>query len=622
MCGFAGIVDLDKLEINNYIDNCMKAALKSLNPRGPDQNGFYTDDNVYMVHARLSIIDISDNGKQPMSKYGKVLVFNGEIYNYLEVKEKLVKLGYKFHSNSDTEVLMAAWDQWEEEALNIIKGMFSLVIWDKSKRQLILARDPYGKKPLLYSVNKNKIIFGSDMKSIESIIGHSEINPMAVESLFKLRFIHDPLTIYKKVSKLEAGHLINFTRKNVNSTKWYNLLKDKNDISHYNKDTVSLKMRKLFDDAVKKRLVSDVNLGIFLSGGIDSSLIVASLAKQGYSLPCFTMGYADASDYYEERPQAKRLANHFGMKHYSFEINQKDILKSIPDIFNSSDEPFADTSAIPFYMLSKNVSSNVKVVLSGDGGDEVFGGYRKHIAEKWFFLQNIIPQFIKKPVLNVLTENKNTYYGEVSRRIRRYLNSMHNDGSQRQSFLMEQIDEGSISNLFGLNLSHTKDLITKYRNLFDDPVNAMLAADLFFSLPGDMLVKVDRMSMSNSLEVRSPFLDKQLVEYTFSLPGKYKIGYFSGKKLIKEAFKNTLPRWSSSIGKKGFEVPIADWLKGNLFSLLNDTCSKNSLEKMGIINTKLVNDWKEELISGKRDTSWQLWTLITYRQWLESRGLL
>ena len=165
-----------------------------------------------------------------------------------------------------------------------------------------------------------------------------------------------------------------------------------------------------FDDAVKKRLVSDVNLGIFLSGGIDSSLIVASLAKQGYSLPCFTMGYADASDYYEERPQAKRLANHFGMKHYSFEINQKDILKSIPDIINSSDEPFADTSAIPFYMLSKNVGSNVKVVLSGDGGDEVFGGYRKHIAEKWFFLQNIIPKFIKKPVLNVLTENKNTYY--------------------------------------------------------------------------------------------------------------------------------------------------------------------------------------------------------------------
>jgi asparagine synthase (glutamine-hydrolysing) len=400
------------------------------------------------------------------------------------------------------------------------------------------------------------------------------------------------------------------------------LSKDKNDTSYYNKDTVALKMRNLFDDAVKKRLVSDVNLGIFLSGGIDSSLIVASLAKQGYSLPCFTMGYADASDYYEERPQAKRLANHFGMKHYSFEINQKDILKSIPDIFNASDEPFADTSAIPFYMLSKNVSSNVKVVLSGDGGDEVFGGYRKHIAEKWYFLQNIIPQFIKKPILNVLTENKNTYYGEVSRRIRRYLNSMHNDGSQRQSFLMEQIDEDSISDLFGLNLSHTKDLITKYRNLFDDPVNAMLAADLFFSLPGDMLVKVDRMSMSNSLEVRSPFLDKQLVEYTFSLPGKYKIGYFSGKKLIKEAFKNTLPRWSSSIGKKGFEVPIADWLKGNFFSLLNDTCSKNSLEKMGIINTKLVNDWKEELISGKRDTSWQLWTLITYRQWLESRGLL
>ena len=618
MCGFAGIIDLKRLEINDDLDRRMKKALDSLQPRGPDQNGMLTDEYSYFVHARLSIIDITDNGKQPIQKYGKTIIYNGEIYNHEEVKRKLIKSGYTFFSNSDTEVLIAAWDKWGEDALAHISGMYAFAIWDKSNKKLSLIRDPYGKKPLYYSVNNNIISFASDLRSLENIIDCGDINPLALESLFKYRFIYDPLSIYKNVHKLQPGHIIKFTSDNIKLRKWYNLNRVVE--GDTNKTIIYKNLRNYFDKAVQRRLISDVDLGVFLSGGLDSSLIVSSLAEQGYSLPCFTMGFEGASDYYEERPQAKRLAKYFGMKHYSFEINEKSILKNIPEILDASDEPFADTSALPFYMLSKKVSSSVKVVLSGDGGDEVFGGYRKHLGEKWSSASNLIPKFIRIIIIKTLIENKNTYYGEISRRVRRFLINTHKDGSLRQAGYIEQVNENSIKKLFGVNIENTKKLLDVHRKSFKDPINAMLAADLGFSLVGDMLVKADRMSMANSLEVRSPFLDKDLVEYTFSLPGKLKIGNFSGKKLLKESFKNRLPSWSMKLSKKGFEIPIADWLRNDLKNMLEDSSSKRTLEKMGIIDHALVDDWKQGLYSGKRDTSWQLWTLISFKQWLEKKG--
>ena len=618
MCGFAGVIDLNRLDFNDDLDRRMSLALKSLYPRGPDQNDILTDEYSYLVHARLSIIDTTDSGMQPMHKYNKTLVYNGEIYNYEQIKIKLKNDGYTFSSNSDTEVLLAAWDKWGEGALKHINGMFSFAMWDKLNKKLTLVRDPYGKKPLLYSINNKKITFASDLKSLEKIIDCNEINPLAVESLFKLRFIYDPLTIYKNVHKLKSGHILNFTNEKVRLTKWYNLTNASE--SAVDKNTISKNIRNYFDEAVKRRLVSDVNLGVFLSGGLDSSLIVSSLAEQGYSLPCFTMGFKGASNYYEERPQAKRLAKYYGMKHHAFEISENDVFKKIPEIFNASDEPFADTSALPFYMLSNEVSSKVKVVLTGDGGDEVFGGYRKHLGEKWSSFPYLIPEFLRKIIIKVLIENKNTHYGEISRRIRRYLMNISKDGSERQALWLEQINEDTIKKLLGNNIKHTKDLLIPFRHPFKDPLNAMLAADLGFSLAGDMLVKADRMSMANSLEVRSPFLDKDLVEYVFSIPGKLKIGNFTGKKILKETFKNRLPKWSMSQPKKGFEIPIADWLRSNLKSMVDDSCSKNNLEKLGIIDHSIVDEWRQGLYSGKRDTSWQLWTIISYKQWLESKG--
>jgi len=619
MCGFAGIINLDGLERNKTLENRMNKALLRLHLRGPNQKGYWIDDHSYIVHSRLSIIDLSDAGKQPMERYGKVLVYNGEIYNYRELRDKLISFGYKFNSNSDTEVLIAGWNHWGEDVLKYINGMYSFIIWDYKNRRLFLARDPYGKKPLIYSIKNNSIAFASDLKSLEEIVDCGEINPIAVESLFKLRFIYDPLTIYKDAHKLKPGHIMHFNKDGHNIKQWYKLPISKNIID--SEKIIYQNITELFDNAVKRRLISDVPLGVLLSGGLDSSLIIASLAEQNRSLPCFTMGFKGASEYYEERPEASKLANYFGFKHHSIEISAKKTLSKIPEIFEASDEPFADTSALPLYMLLDEVSDEITVAISGDGGDEIFGGYRKYIGEKWNSLGLFIPKGIRKYISNFLPETKDSTYGEIARRIRKYLMNVSIEGSERQAGWLEQTTEETIKLLLGNNFYKTKNLLNEYRKGISDPINSMLAADLGLSLPGDMLVKLDRMSMANSLEVRSPFLDKELVEYAFLIPGNKKVGFLKGKKILRKVFKKRIPEWSMKLPKKGFEIPIENWLKTDLKSMLEDASASKNLKKLGI-NDLVISTWKEEFFCGKRDNSWQLWTLIAFKQWASSKGLL
>ena len=399
MCGYSGIINTKELLRDSHIDKIMDSSLKRLFPRGPDQQDKWFDNHAYLVHARLSILDTSEAGKQPMVKYNKVIAYNGEIYNFIELREALVKVGYSFNSNSDCEVLIAGWDYWGENVLDKLDGMFSFAIWDIKLKKLILARDPFGKKPLLYSIQNDIIYFSSELKSLEQILKFKDINIEALESLFRFRFIHEPLTIFTQVKKLPAGHILVFQNGKESIKKWYNISINKD--LNFGKYEVTKRIKELFDCSVNKRLISDVPLGVLLSGGLDSSLIVASLAEAGNSSSCYTMGFENSSNYYEERPEAKKLANYFGMKHYSLEISSKKLLSIIPEVFNASDEPFADSSSLPFYALSKEISNNITVALSGDGGDEVFGGYRKYIGEKWSHIGNKIPENLRNIIINV-----------------------------------------------------------------------------------------------------------------------------------------------------------------------------------------------------------------------------
>tara|TARA_B100000676_G_C18089253_1_gene857942 strand:+ start:5251 stop:7110 length:1860 start_codon:yes stop_codon:yes gene_type:complete len=619
MCGFTGIINFNGLNRTAELDKKMMAALKRLYPRGPDQQDIWTDLKSYFVHSRLSIIDTSLAGRQPMYKYNKVISYNGEIYNFKEIKSKLIKLGYKFSSESDCEVLLAGWDKWGIKVLDFISGMFAFSIWDQKKEKLYLVRDPFGKKPLYYSYKSGLISFSSDLKSLEKVVDCGQINIDAVHSLFSFRFIHDPISIYEKVNKVPAGHFLEVNKDNIILSRWYNLSNKASNV--FDKEEVSNDLISIFDKSVNRRLVSDVPIGLLLSGGIDSSLILSSLAEMGKNIPCFTMGFENSSKYYEERPYAKKLANHFGMEHFDIEMNPQNILNIIPEVFEASDEPFADSSSLPFYALSKEVSQKVTVALSGDGGDEVFGGYRKYVGENWTNIGLMIPNILRKILINHLIENKDTSYGEFSRRLKRYLLNTTKDPIERHINWLKQINEKDISSIIG-NSRDYKNMFIEARAGFSDKINSILVGDMKISLSGDMLVKLDRMSMANSLEIRSPFLDKELVEYAFTIPGKYKVGKFKGKKILRNVFSKRLPKWSMNLPKKGFEVPLANWFKEDLRSMVEHVSMKKNLDKIGIQNHTLINSWKDDLFFNNKDTSWKLWTLISYFYWCENRGII
>ena len=619
MCGFTGIINFNGLNRTAELDKKMMAALKRLYPRGPDQQDIWTDLKSYFVHSRLSIIDTSLAGRQPMYKYNKVISYNGEIYNFKEIKSKLIKLGYKFSSESDCEVLLAGWDKWGIKVLDFISGMFAFSIWDQKKEKLYLVRDPFGKKPLYYSYKSGLISFSSDLKSLEKVVDCGQINIDAVHSLFSFRFIHDPISIYEKVNKVPAGHFLEVNKDNIILSRWYNLSNKASNV--FDKEEVSNDLISIFDKSVNRRLVSDVPIGLLLSGGIDSSLILSSLAEMGKNIPCFTMGFENSSKYYEERPYAKKLANHFGMEHFDIEMNPQNILNIIPEVFEASDEPFADSSSLPFYALSKEVSQKVTVALSGDGGDEVFGGYRKYVGENWTNIGLMIPNILRKILINHLIENKDTSYGEFSRRLKRYLLNTTKDPIERHINWLKQINEKDISSIIG-NSRDYKNMFIEAHAGFSDKINSILVGDMKISLSGDMLVKLDRMSMANSLEIRSPFLDKELVEYAFTIPGKYKVGKFKGKKILRNVFSKRLPKWSMNLPKKGFEVPLANWFKEDLRSMVEHVSMKKNLDKIGIQNHTLINSWKDDLFFNNKDTSWKLWTLISYFYWCENRGII
>ncbi len=342
MCGFAGIVNLKGLNIDSDLKTKMGKAIVSLQKRGPDKNGEWISKNCYFIHTRLRVIDISSSSDQPMTKNGYVLCYNGEIYNYKEIRSELVKLGYRFKSNGDAEVLLAGWIEWGDQLIKKLSGMFSFVIWNDRKKILYLGRDQFGKKPLVYSLGNNYLAFASDVRSLSKIVNCGPVDRSAVESLFRFRYIHEPLTIFSNAKKLGAGVLASYSSRGFFLNKWYQL-KNYDFFSQISYKEAKKRLIQLFDNSLQKRLSSDVPIGLFLSSGLDSGIILSGLSKIGKRLPCFTLGYENSSSYYEERKNASKLSKYFGMDHYSINVTPKDTLKLVPEILMANDEPFADT---------------------------------------------------------------------------------------------------------------------------------------------------------------------------------------------------------------------------------------------------------------------------------------
>jgi asparagine synthase (glutamine-hydrolysing) len=623
MCGLAGLVDLAGLDRADARAR-MRRALDRLAPRGPDGEGLWDDAHCLFGHRRLAIVDLSPAGAQPMLREGSALVFNGMIYNFRALRAELAALGHRFTSDSDTEVLLAGWRQWRHALLPKLNGMFAFALWDPARRELVLARDRFGKKPLIYRQNGTRLAFASDLVAAEHLAGAGAVDPTAIRWLFTLRYIPEPGTALQGFLKLPPGHYAVLSPGGFAVERWYDLAAAAKP-RFADEAEAARELRARVEAAVADRLVADVPVGAFLSGGIDSAIVVAAMRKASSRVRTYTVGFEGVPDYYEERPAARQVAGFLGTEHTEISVSAAEALGAVEKVFDGLDEPFADSSAIPTYLVSAATRRHVTVALSGDGGDEVFGGYRKYqgelLAERYRAVPATLRRGVIEPLARLLPEGKQHPLLEKARRLRRFVAHAGGDAATRQAGWMRLLPTGELDELLGAAPAVLETRIDALRGAArdSDTVNAMLFADIALGLPGDMLTKADRMSMASSLEVRCPFLDHRVVEAAAAMPGAWKLKRGEGKAILRRAFADALPAEVFQRPKKGFEVPIALWLAGPLRSLVETALAPDTLASHGIA-AAAPRRWLAELESGRRDTSEKLWTLIAFTQWAARRG--
>lgn len=627
MCGIVGIVDHGGLD-RDTVERRMDRALERLTKRGPDGEGRTFDRICALGHRRLAIVDLSEAGAQPMKRGALTITYNGMIYNFRALRRELEGKGKRFETETDTEVLLAGWQAWGPALLPRLTGMFAFAIWDADAQSLTLARDRFGQKPLLYRHAGQRIAFASDLRALQRIEGErGTIDPAVLRLYFALRFLPEPWSILEGVRKLPPGHLARFDAGGLSVERWFDLAEARGPHFH-DEPAAAVELRARIDQAIADRLVADVPVGAFLSGGIDSAIVAAGMVRAAEKVRTFTVGFEGAADYYEERPAAKRVAEHLGTEHTEIAVGADKALEVLEAVFDGLDEPFADSSAIPTFLVSQETRRHVTVALSGDGADEVFGGYRKYQGELHARSYQAIPGWLRsgvlEPALQSLPESKGHPVLERARRLKRLAAQGGKDAIGRHAGWARSLDESELDALLDAPARGpiVEDIVRDLREAAraDDPINAMLATDIGLVLPGDMLVKVDRMGMTHGLEVRCPYLDHRVVACAASMPGNFKLRRGAGKRILREAFRDRLPAEVFARPKKGFEVPIAEWMTGPLRDLTRRAIDPALLNREGLIRPELPAQWLDELERRRRDTSWQLWSLVAFRAWQDRQS--
>ncbi len=615
MCGITGGIQLS--DKNIPFESHIEKALSVLDKRGPDNSEHKLVQGGVLGHTRLSIIDVSSSANQPMTdptgRY--TLVFNGEIYNFQTLKNDLPEVS--FNTGSDTEVLLHLLIKHKEKALDLLNGFFSFCFYDDQEKSWLISRDRFGIKPLLYYLDQDQLIFASEMKSILAYGIDKQINRAALTSFFQFNYIPEPNTILKNVWKLKPGHFIKITNGKVSVDKYYQYyLNQKTSTDSY--DTAKGKVKDLVKSAVEKRMIADVPIGSFLSGGIDSSVIATIASKLTDQLSTFSIGFKD-EPLFDETEFAKIVSKKIGSKHTVFSLSNQDIFDHFEQVLDYLDEPFADSSAINVFILCKNTKNNITVALSGDGADELFSGYNKHQALFQASQSNVKNSLIKagKPLYSLLPKSRNSKLGNLSRQIQKYSEGLKLSSHDRYELWASFMKKEKASKL--VIQSSYSDIVKEILPKKIDSFNDYLYTDFNLVLPNDMLRKVDSMSMANSLEVRTPFLDHELVEYVFSLPDHYKIDHSNRKKVLKEAFAEELPQEIFNRGKQGFEIPLLKWFKNDLRSHLNEHVFNETLiREQGFLNWGEVEKIKNQLYSNSPgDSVSSTWALLVFQNWLK-----
>ncbi|MBI5219525.1 MAG: asparagine synthase (glutamine-hydrolyzing) [Bacteroidia bacterium] len=623
MCGITGIYCFN--ERGKPFIKKIYQAVNSLYQRGRDSRGIYTHHNVALGHSRLSIIDISDAASQPFTddsgRY--TVVLNGEFYNYMEFRPGLEKKGYKFRSESDTEVLLNLFIDEGATFINKVNGDFALAIYDTVEESLFLFRDRMGVNPLLYYVDKDKLIFGSEMKALLAFGIPKEIEHASVYAYFQLNYIPAPYTIFKNVNKIIPGEYLYVKGNSVERKKYYSIPYLKDNLSSISYKDAQEKLIGLLDQAVQRRLVSDVPLGAFLSGGVDSSIITALASRHVNRISTFSIGYKD-EPYFDETNYARLVAKKYNTNHTVFSLSNDDLYSVLHKVLDYTDEPFADSSALAVYILSMHTREKVTVALSGDGADELFAGYNKHKAHLKVHNAGILEELIKTGhhALKVLPQSRNSSLGNKFRQMNRFAEGMKMTEKDRYWRWCSFANEKQVRNLLPVEKSEQEYADRKARILQKIDNNTpsiynILYTDMHLVLQGDMLAKVDLMSMANNLEVRVPFLDHTVVDFIFSLPDSYKIEPAIGKKLLQDTFREMLPAELYNRPKHGFEVPLLKWFRYELKSMItDDLLSDRFIAEQNFFNPSEIKKFKNKLFSASPgDIQARIWGLIVFQYW-------
>jgi len=625
MCGITGIYAFNK-NGETFIDK-INNSVSAMSLRGPDSNGCFISGSSGLGHARLSIIDVSDAASQPFTdNSGRyTIVLNGEIFNFIELKKRLEKYNINFRSTSDTEVLLYLYIHEGPEILNQLNGFFAFAVYDKYEDSIFVARDRMGIKPLLLYKDDDKIIFASEMKALLSFGIKKEIDNVSLYSYLQLNYIPGPFSIFQNIKKLTPGHYIKISKSGVVENEYYYIPRQSlsnNYTTNISYDEAQTRLYNLLDESVKRRLISDVPLGAFLSGGVDSSVVVALASKYTDKLNTFSIGFKD-EPMFDETYYANLVAKKFNTNHTVFSLSNDDLFSALFNVLDYIDEPFADSSALAVYILSRHTRKHVTVALSGDGADEMFGGYMKHTGELKLRNSGITGEILKKAdfIFNNIPQSRNSTLGNKVRQVNKYISGLKLSEKERYwkwcGYVGEKEASELIFNKFNFSDYHSrKNDILKYITP-NGNFNEILYTDMNLVLQNDMLTKVDLMSMANSLEVRVPFLDYEVVNFAFSLPANYKIEGNVRKRILQDAFRKILPDEIYHRPKHGFEVPLLKWFRNELKSLISDDLlSDKFIEEQGIFDVNEIVKIKNKLYSSNPgDVHAQIWGLLVFQYW-------
>jgi len=635
MCGICGIIRNNEQVLSEEIE-AMKSMLVH---RGPDDEGTflstaklpYKTTYIGLGHRRLSIIDLSANAKQPMSNENQQiwLTYNGEIYNFIELKDQLISFGHIFKTRSDTEVIIHAYEQWDITCLDRFNGMFAFALWDANKRQLFLARDRIGIKPLYYHHNNDTFIFASELKALLQIKDiPRQLDYQSISDYFSWGFIPAPKTIFRHIKKLLPAHYLLFNEKGLTYRRYWNVRKFSGNSQTQQPERYQNQVRNILADSVKKRMISDVPLGTFLSGGIDSSTIVALMGNNSVQpTKTFSIGF-NSQEYTSELKYANIVAKTYATEHHERILSTEKLLELIPKLVWFMDEPFADHSIVPTYLVSQLAKESVTVALSGDGADENFAGYpRRYLFTKRYSRYLTIPELFRGTVEGLsskLLQLALLFMSSSNRKkkLSKLSSMLHTTGLMRIITLHNIVDTNLKKKLLHRDIQEQVNLMTTIfcdehsnKSITGNILEQVLALDIENYLVNDILTKVDRMSMANSLEVRVPFLDHRLVELAATIPTTLKINNNTTKYIIKNAFCDLLPQAIINRKKQGFGIPVKLWMQKDLAKFTRQILLDPSVKKGHMLNLKTLENMIKATSAGKCNYARELWALLMLELW-------